>query len=142
MARLISLSFSFRLFSASSSFFYTLHSIASISIPTFTHSGDSLHIYFKFIREIYLTGPAMAAADVRDMLDLPAEGQPRPHKKQKVVEKRPGGCIRETEMDGRKWTRLMGGLQRGLHESSLPFSAKGPLPSPSARTDTRDDRNG
>lgn len=31
-----------------------------------------------------------AAADVRDMLDLPAEGQPRPHKKQKVVEKRPG----------------------------------------------------
>lgn len=34
----------------------------------------------------------MAAADVRDMLDLPAEGQPRPHKKQKVVEKekRPG----------------------------------------------------
>jgi DNA methyltransferase 1-associated protein 1 len=34
----------------------------------------------------------MAAADVRDMLDLPAEGQPRPHKKQKVVEKRPGWC--------------------------------------------------
>lgn len=32
----------------------------------------------------------MAAADVRDMLDLPAEGQPRPAKKQKVVEKRPG----------------------------------------------------
>lgn len=32
----------------------------------------------------------MAAADVREMLDLPAEGQPRPHKKQKVVEKRPG----------------------------------------------------
>lgn len=34
----------------------------------------------------------MAAADVRDMLDLPAEGQQqsRPHKKQKVVEKRPG----------------------------------------------------
>ncbi|KLJ08484.1 DNA methyltransferase 1-associated protein 1 [Blastomyces silverae] len=33
----------------------------------------------------------MAAADVRDMLDLPADGgQPRPHKKQKVVEKRPG----------------------------------------------------
>jgi DNA methyltransferase 1-associated protein 1 len=31
-----------------------------------------------------------AAADVRDMLDLPAESQPRPHKKQKVVEKRPG----------------------------------------------------
>lgn len=35
----------------------------------------------------------MAAADVRDMLDLPAEGQQqqtRPHKKQKVTEKRPG----------------------------------------------------
>ena len=32
----------------------------------------------------------MSSADVRDMLDLPAEGQPRPHKKQKVVEKRPG----------------------------------------------------
>lgn len=35
----------------------------------------------------------MAAADVRDMLDLPAEGQPRPHKKQKVVEKRPGELL-------------------------------------------------
>lgn len=34
-----------------------------------------------------------AAADVRDMLDLPAESQPRPHKKQKVVEKRPGMCF-------------------------------------------------
>jgi hypothetical protein len=33
---------------------------------------------------------AMAAADVREMLNLPAEGHPRPHKKQKVVEKRPG----------------------------------------------------
>ena len=32
----------------------------------------------------------MAAADVRDMLDLPAEGQPRPLKKQKVAERRPG----------------------------------------------------
>ncbi|KAL5342585.1 hypothetical protein BJX70DRAFT_386080 [Aspergillus crustosus] len=37
----------------------------------------------------------MAAADVRDMLDLPAEGQPRPHKKQKLVEKRPEGITRE-----------------------------------------------
>ncbi|KAE8148569.1 hypothetical protein BDV25DRAFT_131123 [Aspergillus avenaceus] len=37
----------------------------------------------------------MAAADVRDMLDLPAEGQPRPAKKQKVVEKRPEGITRE-----------------------------------------------
>ncbi|KAH8697181.1 DNA methyltransferase 1-associated protein DMAP1 [Talaromyces proteolyticus] len=37
----------------------------------------------------------MAAADVRDMLDLPANGQPRPHKKQKVVEKRPEGITRE-----------------------------------------------
>ncbi|KAJ5143631.1 uncharacterized protein N7515_002418 [Penicillium bovifimosum] len=36
-----------------------------------------------------------AAADVRDMLDLPAEGQPRPLKKQKVVEKRPEGITRE-----------------------------------------------
>ncbi|KAJ5176249.1 SWR1-complex protein 4 [Penicillium canariense] len=36
-----------------------------------------------------------AAADVRDMLDLPAEGQPRPTKKQKVVEKRPEGITRE-----------------------------------------------
>ncbi|RMJ27825.1 hypothetical protein PHISP_01319 [Aspergillus sp. HF37] len=38
---------------------------------------------------------AMAAADVRDMLDLPAEGQPRPQKKQKVSEKRPEGITRE-----------------------------------------------
>ncbi|EEQ87819.2 DNA methyltransferase 1-associated protein 1 [Blastomyces dermatitidis ER-3] len=38
----------------------------------------------------------MAAADIRDMLDLPADGgQPRPHKKQKVVEKRPEGITRE-----------------------------------------------
>ncbi|KAK5690970.1 swr complex subunit, partial [Elasticomyces elasticus] len=39
----------------------------------------------------------MAAADVRDMLDLPAEGQqqPRPQKKQKAVEKRPEGITRE-----------------------------------------------
>ncbi|KAF3491869.1 SWR1-complex protein 4 [Arthroderma uncinatum] len=37
----------------------------------------------------------MAAADVRDMLDLPADGQPRPAKKQKVVEKRPEGITRE-----------------------------------------------
>lgn len=39
----------------------------------------------------------MAAADVRDMLDLPAEGQgpPKPHKKPKVVEKRPEGITRE-----------------------------------------------
>ncbi|KAJ5485029.1 SWR1-complex protein 4 [Penicillium diatomitis] len=36
-----------------------------------------------------------AAADVRDMLDLPAEGQSRPSKKQKVVEKRPEGITRE-----------------------------------------------
>lgn len=35
----------------------------------------------------------MAAADVRDMLDLPADGQPRPAKKQKVVEKRPGKIL-------------------------------------------------
>lgn len=35
----------------------------------------------------------MAAADVRDMLDLPADGQPRPTKKQKVAEKRPGESL-------------------------------------------------
>jgi DNA methyltransferase 1-associated protein 1 len=35
----------------------------------------------------------MAAADVRDMLDLPADGHPRPHKKQKIVEKRPGKLV-------------------------------------------------
>ena len=32
----------------------------------------------------------MSSADVRDMLDLPADGHPRPAKKQKTVEKRPG----------------------------------------------------
>ena len=32
----------------------------------------------------------MSSADVRDMLDLPNEGHPRPVKKQKIVEKRPG----------------------------------------------------
>lgn len=32
----------------------------------------------------------MTTADVRDMLDLPTDGQPRPAKKQKTVEKRPG----------------------------------------------------
>lgn len=44
----------------------------------------------------------MAAADVRDMLDLPAEGQqqPRPNKKQKAVEKRPGESADYREMAG------------------------------------------
>ncbi|KAI1936407.1 swr complex subunit [Ophidiomyces ophidiicola] len=38
----------------------------------------------------------MAAADIRDMLDLPQESQPRPAKKQKVGEtKRPDGYSRE-----------------------------------------------
>ena len=32
----------------------------------------------------------MTSADVRDMLDLPSDGRPRPVKKQKTVEKRPG----------------------------------------------------
>lgn len=32
----------------------------------------------------------MSNADVRDMLDLPSDGHPRPVKKQKVAEKRPG----------------------------------------------------
>ncbi len=32
----------------------------------------------------------MTSADVRDMLDLPNDGHPRPAKKQKTVEKRPG----------------------------------------------------
>ncbi|WEW55444.1 swr complex subunit [Emydomyces testavorans] len=45
----------------------------------------------------------MAAADIRDMLDLPQESQPRPAKKQKVAEpKRPGNplrLIRELLMD-------------------------------------------
>ncbi|KAH0565317.1 hypothetical protein GP486_001299 [Trichoglossum hirsutum] len=39
----------------------------------------------------------MTSADVRDMLDLPQDGQPRapPAKKQKTVEKRPEGITRE-----------------------------------------------
>ncbi|MCJ1269616.1 swr complex subunit [Lobaria immixta] len=37
----------------------------------------------------------MTTADVRDMLDLPSDGQPRPVKKQKTVEKRPEGITRE-----------------------------------------------
>ncbi|KZF25615.1 hypothetical protein L228DRAFT_244490 [Xylona heveae TC161] len=38
----------------------------------------------------------MSSADVRDMLDLPADGGlPRPAKKQKTVEKRPEGITRE-----------------------------------------------
>ncbi|EEP77063.1 conserved hypothetical protein [Uncinocarpus reesii 1704] len=38
----------------------------------------------------------MAAADIRDMLDLPQESQPRPAKKQKIAEpKRPEGYNRE-----------------------------------------------
>lgn len=32
----------------------------------------------------------MSSADVRDMLDLPSSGHPRPAKKHKTVEKRPG----------------------------------------------------
>ncbi|KAI9678112.1 MAG: swr complex subunit [Caeruleum heppii] len=37
----------------------------------------------------------MTTADVRDMLDLPSSGRPRPAKKQKTVEKRPEGITRE-----------------------------------------------
>ncbi|KAI9835551.1 MAG: hypothetical protein M1819_002002 [Sarea resinae] len=37
----------------------------------------------------------MTTADVRDMLDLPTDGHPRPTKKQKTVEKRPEGITRE-----------------------------------------------
>ncbi|KAI9870773.1 MAG: DNA methyltransferase 1-associated protein 1, partial [Pleopsidium flavum] len=37
----------------------------------------------------------MTSADVRDMLDLPSDGHPRPVKKQKTVEKRPEGITRE-----------------------------------------------
>ncbi|KAI9811479.1 MAG: swr complex subunit [Pycnora praestabilis] len=37
----------------------------------------------------------MTTADVRDMLDLPSDGHPRPAKKQKTVEKRPEGITRE-----------------------------------------------
>lgn len=41
----------------------------------------------------------MAAADVRDMLDLPADGQPRPTKKQKVAEKRPGQFLDHPDLE-------------------------------------------
>ncbi|KAI9785118.1 MAG: DNA methyltransferase 1-associated protein 1 [Candelina submexicana] len=37
----------------------------------------------------------MTSADVRDMLDLPSDGHPRPAKKQKTVDKRPEGITRE-----------------------------------------------
>jgi hypothetical protein len=61
--------------------------------------GSSLHLHLwcvriricsRFCNDRRGREFAMAAADVRDMLDLPADGQPRPLKKQKVVEKRPG----------------------------------------------------
>ncbi len=55
----------------------------------------------------------MAAADVRDMLDLPAEGQPRPHKKQKVVEKRPG--VSFTIAKNFNSRLIQGSLYRGYH---------------------------
>jgi hypothetical protein len=36
----------------------------------------------------------MAAADVRDMLDLPSDDKPRPAKKAKFTVKRPGKALR------------------------------------------------
>lgn len=63
---------------------YTFH----LSSFFFSFWGDCYFLGFFFTSHII-----MAAADVRDMLDLPAEGQPRPHKKQKVAEKRPGSFL-------------------------------------------------
>lgn len=57
-------------------------------IPCTTEDHSSLPS--RPIRHPLQTAIMASAGDVRDMLDLPAEGQPRPHKKQKVVEKRPG----------------------------------------------------
>lgn len=53
---------------------------------------SSLKALFAFAcRHFILT---MTSADVRDMLDLPTgDGHPRPAKKQKVVEKRPGSAM-------------------------------------------------
>lgn len=52
------------------------------------------------------------------MLDLPAEGQPRPHKKQKIVEKRPGPfsflCGEYARMDC-LLTRRTEGITRELY---------------------------
>lgn len=67
----------------------------SSPILTRTHLSIQANLHFK------LTSPEssclradplfnMTTADVRDMLDLPTDGQPRPAKKQKTVEKRPG----------------------------------------------------
>lgn len=58
--------------------------------PDCIHS--SLKALFAFAcRHFILT---MTSADVRDMLDLPTgDGHPRPAKKQKVVEKRPGSAM-------------------------------------------------
>ena len=45
----------------------------------------------------------MSSADVRDMLDLPSHGHPRPAKKHKTVEKRPGqgnfNCIQRAHTE-------------------------------------------
>ena len=60
------------------------------SIPSIKYSS---HLQPRYLTYSPVFALAMAAADVRDMLDLPAEGQPRPHKKQKVVEKRPGALL-------------------------------------------------
>lgn len=57
----------------------------------------------------------MAAADVRDMLDLPADGQqPRPAKKQKLVEKRPGKSIPRVDGEVYIHTKLMACLKDGI----------------------------
>lgn len=58
-------------------------------LPTLSAKGSKL----QFHRHIL----AMTSADVRDMLDLPTgDGHPRPAKKQKVVEKRPGSDLNQT----------------------------------------------
>lgn len=59
----------------------------------------------------------MAAADVRDMLDLPQEGQqqPRPHKKQKAVEKRPGTCGVAFVQERTRSKRRLEGITRELY---------------------------
>lgn len=57
-------------------------------LPTLSAKGSKL----QFHRHIL----AMTSADVRDMLDLPTgDGHPRPAKKQKVVEKRPGSDLNQ-----------------------------------------------
>lgn len=67
--------------------------LIKFSPTVYLHTKDcSLKAHFAFAcRRCILT---MTSADVRDMLDLPTgDGHPRPTKKQKVVEKRPGSAM-------------------------------------------------